>query len=96
MNWNRVMRFIYWVLGSFFVLAGAVTVISLLKPGPTEAQVMMWQKGMMQAMHNSLMGSSMERMESYGFLMRSSAYAAVVMIVLGTAVALPLRVWRKK
>lgn len=42
----------------FFFLASGV-VISILKPGPTEAEVMKFMMGMMSAMDKSIMGLAM-------------------------------------
>ncbi len=50
--------FIWFAATSFFFMASGV-LISYLGPEPTEAQVMAYMKGMMAAMHNSLMGFSM-------------------------------------
>ncbi len=48
-----------WFLASFFFFLAAATVISLLKPGPSEMDVMNYMSGMMGAMENSVMGVMM-------------------------------------
>ena len=88
------MRFVYWSLSSAFFFAAAVIVISVLKPGPTETQVMKWMQGMMAAMHSSMMGASMEDAGASGFLMGFSTYMSVVTILLGVIAGLLLRARR--
>jgi len=56
-----------WFLASFFFFLAAATVISLLKPGPSERDVMNYMSGMMGAMENSVMGIMMG-MEGNGIL----------------------------
>ncbi|BCJ98436.1 hypothetical protein [Anaerocolumna chitinilytica] len=48
-----------WFLASFFFYLAAATVISFLKPGPSESEVMKYMTGMMGAMENSAMGVMM-------------------------------------
>ena len=48
-----------WFLASFFFFLASATIISLLKPGPTENDVMNYMSGMMGAMENSIMGVMM-------------------------------------
>lgn len=50
--------FIWFVSAGFFFLA-ATSLISLFSPNPSEAAVMQYMSGMMDAMHNSMMGLSM-------------------------------------
>lgn len=95
MNWNKTMRFVYWGLASFFFFAATVLVISTLKPGPTETQVMRFMSGMMSAMHNSMMGASMDNAEMFMSLLSWSAGASMLMIILGIVIGIPLKTWRK-
>ncbi|MDT3700948.1 MAG: hypothetical protein RO469_16185 [Thermincola sp.] len=95
MKWNKIMRFVYWSLSSVFFFAALVMTVSILKPGPTEIQVMRFMSGMMSAMHNSMMGASMDNMRIFMSLLSWSAGASVVMIILGIAVGIPLKTWRK-
>jgi len=72
---------IIWFLSTaFFFLASAV-IISAFGPGANEQQVMLFMSGMMDAMHNSLMGLSMT-MES-DLQLKSLIYAA-------SAITIPL------
>ncbi len=48
-----------WFLASFFFFLAAATVISFLKPGPSESEVMNYMSGMMGAMEKSVMGIMM-------------------------------------
>lgn len=89
------MKFVYWSLATVFFFAAIVLVIATLKPGPTETQVMRFMAGMMSAMHNSMMGASMENSEMFMSLLSWSAGASMFMIVLGIAIGIPLKVWMK-
>jgi predicted permease len=48
-----------WFLSTLFFFLASATVISLLKPGPSESEVMKYMAGMMGAMENSIMGVMM-------------------------------------
>lgn len=48
-----------WFLATFFFFLASATIISLLKPGPSESEVMNYMSGMMGAMENSIMGIMM-------------------------------------
>lgn len=50
--------FIWFVTTSFFFLFAAI-IIAVLGPAPDENKSMLYMSGMMDAMHNSLMGLSM-------------------------------------
>ncbi|HYH02144.1 MAG TPA: hypothetical protein VEC37_03510 [Bacillota bacterium] len=52
-------KVIIWILSSAFFFMAAAVLISGLGPGPTMNQSMQFMTGMMQAMHQSLMGLSM-------------------------------------
>jgi hypothetical protein len=54
--WFKI--FIWFLVTFFFFLTSAV-VISLLKPGPSESEVMSYMSAMMAAMENSIMGVMM-------------------------------------
>lgn len=95
MSWNKTMKIVYWSLATVFFFAAMVLVISTLKPGPTETQVMRFMSGMMSAMANSMMGASMENSEMYMSLLAWSAGASMIMIILGIVIGIPLKVWRK-
>ena len=89
------MRFVYWSLATAFFFAATALVISVLKPGPTESQVMSFMAGMMSAMPNSMMGASMDNSERFMFMLQWSAGASMLMILLGVLIGIPLRTWRK-
>ncbi len=73
-----------WFMAIFFFFLAAGVVISILKPGPSEAEVMRFMMGMMNAMDNSMMGVIMN-MEGRGMVASvialSSRIAVPVMIV---------------
>ena len=95
MSRNKALRFVYWFLASAFFFAAAGLVISTLKAGPTETQVMRFMSGMMTAMHNSMMGASMDNAETYMGLLRWSAGASMVMTAAGLIIGIPIKLWRK-
>lgn len=90
-NWTKVMRFVYWSIGSVFMFIAGVVTISVLKPGPTEAQVMKWMEGMMGAMHSSLMGASMDNGEKFGYMLQTSAKLSFVMILIAIPAGVLIR-----
>lgn len=94
-NWSGTIRFIYWSLSVFFIFMAAVMVISILKPGPTETQVMRWMSGMMAAMHSSLMGASMDSSETFRYLLNYTAGLSALTMVLGITAGVALKLWRK-
>lgn len=48
-----------WFLATVFFFLASGTLISLLRPGPSESDVMNYMSGMMGAMENSIMGVMM-------------------------------------
>ena len=48
-----------WFIASFFFFLASGVVISIFRPGPTEAEVMQFMMGMMSAMDASMMGVAM-------------------------------------
>jgi hypothetical protein len=48
-----------WFLSTFFFFLASSTIISLLRPGPSETDVMKYMSGMMAAMESSVMGVMM-------------------------------------
>jgi len=63
----------------FFFFLTSVVIISIFKPGPSEAEVMQFMSGMMSAMDNSMMGVAMN-MESDGSLNAIMGFTAVIAI----------------
>lgn len=76
--WFKI--FIWFMATTFFFLAAGV-VISEMRPGPSEIEVMNFMTGMMSAMDRSMMGVAMN-IEKDGTLQS--------VIVLSTSIALPL------
>lgn len=70
-----------WFLTIFFFFLASGVIISILKPGPTEGEVMQFMMGMMSAMENSMMGISMS-LEQHSEL----AY----LIALSSSISLPV------
>lgn len=95
MKWNKIMRFVYWSVSTSFFFAASVIIISLLKPGPTETQVMRFMHAMMSAMETSLMGAAMETSESTAFLMGLSSKLSVVTILIAVISGALLKLRRK-
>jgi hypothetical protein len=48
-----------WFIASFFFFLASGVVISIFRPGPTEAEAMQFMSGMMSAMDGSMMGVAM-------------------------------------
>lgn len=48
-----------WFLATFFFFLTSGVIISIFKPGPTEAETMRFMEGMMSAMDRSVMGVAM-------------------------------------
>ena len=75
----------------FFLTSGVI--ISIFKPGPSEAEVMQFMMGMMSAMDNSMMGVAMN-MESDGSLnaiMGLTAVIAVPIIIVSIVIGFLIR-----
>ncbi len=62
--WFKVFA---WFMATFFFFLTSSVIISMLRPGPSENDVMKFMMGMMGAMENSIMGISMS-IESSGSL----------------------------
>ena len=75
----------------FFLTSGVI--ISIFKPGPSEAEVMQFMAGMMSAMDNSMMGVAMN-MESGGSLkaiMGLTSAIAIPIILISIVIGLLIR-----
>lgn len=48
-----------WFMATFFFFLATAVIISILKPGPSESEVMQYMAGMMSAMDSSIMGVMM-------------------------------------
>ena len=92
--WFKV--FIWFMATFFFFLASAV-IISIFKPGPSEAEVMQFMMSMMQAMEGTLMGVSMTleksaQMQSImAFVRWITLPVIVVSIIAGVAIRISQR-----
>ncbi|MCX8131847.1 MAG: hypothetical protein N3I35_17340 [Clostridia bacterium] len=73
-----------WFLATFFFYLASGVIISMLKPGPTENEVMKYMTGMMSAMDSSMMGVAMN-IENDGVLSSvialSSSMAVPIILV---------------
>jgi uncharacterized membrane protein SpoIIM required for sporulation len=73
-----------WFLATFFFFLASGVIISLLKPGPSESEVMKFMMGMMSAMDRSMMGVAMS-LENDGALRSiiafSSSMAAPIILI---------------
>lgn len=82
-----------WFMAIFFFFLTSVVIISIFKPGPSEAEVMQFMAGMMSAMDNSMMGVAMN-MESDGSLnaiMGFTAISAIPIILISIVIGLLIR-----
>lgn len=70
-----------WFMATFFFFLAAGVIISILKPGPSEYEIMKFMSGMMSAMDKSMMGVAMS-LEGNSDLKS--------MIVLANTIALPV------
>jgi hypothetical protein len=75
-TWYKVLA---WIMATFyfFILMGVN--VSMFSPGPSEAQAMKWMSGMMQAMHTSLIGWTMENHELLNQLLLPSILTGLVL-----------------
>jgi len=78
---NKWFKIFIWFVASFFFFLASGVVISIFRPGPTEAEVMKFMMGMMSAMDSSMMGVAMN-LENDGALKS--------IILLSTSLALPI------
>jgi hypothetical protein len=53
-------KLIVWFLATFFFFLTSGVIISILRPAPSEMDVMKFMSGMMGAMHSSIMGVTMD------------------------------------
>lgn len=82
-------KVIIWFLAAAFFFMASGLLISIIGPGPTMQQSMQFMSGMMQAMHQSLMGLSMTLEGDYflqsviGLLAQITIPLIILAIVLG-------------
>lgn len=68
-HWFKVF---VWFMSIFFFYLASGVIISMFRPGPSEADVMRFMSGMMNAMDNSIMGIAMS-IENNGIFSRTLA-----------------------
>ncbi|HEY9059555.1 MAG TPA: hypothetical protein VIO64_03480 [Pseudobacteroides sp.] len=81
---KKWLKIFIWFITSFFFFLASGVVISIFRPGPTEAEVMRFMMGMMSAMDNSMMGVAMN-LENHGplkniLIMSSSLILPVIVL----------------
>lgn len=91
-------KLIIWFLATFFFFLASGVIISLLKPGPSENEVMQYMSGMMGAMENSFMGVMMS-VESSSSVMKIF-YLTIkyfpLMIIISVIIGFVLRIRNKQ
>ncbi|MFZ5986443.1 MAG: hypothetical protein ACOYWZ_04865 [Bacillota bacterium] len=87
-----------WFLTSFFFFLASGVVISIFKPGPTEAEVMQFMMGMMSAMDSSMMGISMnlEHNSALKDIIQLSASIFLPVIILSIISGLLIRNFKRE
>ena len=85
-----------WFLATFFFFLTSGVIISMLKPGPTEAETMRFMEGMMSAMDRSIMGVTMG-LENHSIL-RTIITNSTIMVLPGmvASVAIGFLIRRRK
>jgi hypothetical protein len=73
------IKLFIWFMAIFFFFLTSAVIISIFKPGPSEAEVMQFMAGMMSAMDNSMMGVAMD-IKSDGSLNSVMGLTAVIAI----------------
>lgn len=87
-----------WFIATFFFFLAAGVVISILKPGPSEAEVMKFMMGMMSAMDNSMMGviMNMEGNSLIGSVVALSSRIAVPVMVFSFVLGFAIRLMQRR
>lgn len=86
-----------WFISTFFFFLASMVLISELKPGPTDAEVMRFMEGMMSAMERSLMGVAMgiEGESALKTIIVNSSFMLVPITLLSIAGGVVLRILRR-
>lgn len=75
-----------WFLATFFFFLASSVIISVLKPGPSESEVMTYMSAMMSAMDGSIMGVMMamenSRLLQYFFLLTLTTFPFIIVLSL--------------
>jgi hypothetical protein len=93
---NNWVRLFIWVIAVFFFFMISMVLVSELKPGPSEQEVMLYMEGMMRAMEQSLMGMSMS-LENDSNLSETVIFATRLLIpaiLIGVLGGIIIRVWK--
>lgn len=92
-TWYKLLA---WTMAAFFFFIAAGVVISMFSPGPTEEQSMRWMEEMMNAMHTSLMGWSMESGEMMNQLLLQTTAMVFPALFAGVVLGIVLKLRRLK
>ncbi|MFZ5353713.1 MAG: hypothetical protein ACOZCL_13465 [Bacillota bacterium] len=86
-----------WFLTTFFFFLTSGVIISILKPGPFESEVMQFNMGMMSAMDNSMMGvvMNLENSKILYRLISMTSIAAIPLLAAGVAGGILIRMKNK-
>jgi Kef-type K+ transport system membrane component KefB len=87
------VKIFIWFMAIFFFFLTSGVIISIFKPGPSEAEAMQFMTGMMSAMENSMMGVAMN-LESNGSLnaiMGLSLVIAIPIMIVSIVVGILIR-----
>ncbi|MCX8131822.1 MAG: hypothetical protein N3I35_17215 [Clostridia bacterium] len=86
-----------WILATAFFFMASGILISAFSPGPTELQVMQFMRGMMEAMHSSLMGLSMTIENDFALnrLITNASAITPLLIALSIVLGLIIRFLRR-
>lgn len=89
--------FIWFITIFFFFLASGV-VISILRPGPSQTEVMRFMEGMMGAMDNSMMGVAMniEHDVALKSIIEMSGAIALPIIIICVAAGIGIRLIQQR
>ena len=82
-----------WFMATFFFFLASGVVISIFRPGPTEAEVMQFMMSMMSAMDKSMMGVIMG-MESSAFMQSVMRYTVIITMPVIIAGIVGGLIWR--
>ncbi len=87
-----------WFMATFFFFLAAGVIISMLKPGPTELEVMRFMEGMMSAMDRSMMGVAMgiENDALLRFIITTSTGMIVPLILVSVILGFLIRFLKRR
>lgn len=90
---EKWFKFLVWSTASFFFFLNACILICTLGPPPSDGQIHVWMSEMMKAMHQSMMGYSMQLEEgtALAYLMYESSRMILPMAIGGLLAGLVLR-----